>query len=369
MTASPTSGLYPAPPAAPHHAGPVHRISRLRAYAEFMLAVIYFLLAWKVAQRITGLTIQDAFVPLVNRALLAVLLVLGYAVLGFVLDRQYSPIAAQGWPLRSGWLREAGLGLATGWGLAVACVIPLAVFGGIAIRLITGSAAWGWLLADLAFFALAALVEEVAYRGYGFQRFAQALGGMSAALCFSIFYAIIGILQQGWTTASVSVSFVFGILLSTAYLRTRALWLSWGINFAWKASRAVLFGLAIAGDNSHSPIVQGDPMGPFWVTGGGFGQEGSWLTFIILAAALPVVYSLTRDLDFKHNAPVIISGGIAVDLDDAARRQHEAAMGSAEPAPTALVQIQPVASAPALDDAPVAPEIAPANPPAGEHNF
>jgi hypothetical protein len=105
------------------------------------------------------------------------------------------------------------------------------------------------------------------------------------------------------------------LLLSTAYLRTRALWLSWGINFGWKASRALLFGLAISGDNSHSPVVQGNPMGPFWLTGGGYGLDGSWVAFILLLAALPVVYRLTRDLDYRWNAPVIVPAGIPVDLD------------------------------------------------------
>jgi hypothetical protein len=137
-----------------------------------------------------------------------------------------------------------------------------------------------------------------------------------------------------------------GLVLSAAYLRTRAIWLGWGINFGWKASRALLFGLAVNGVNSHSPVIQGDSMGPFWLTGGGFGMEGSWVTFILLIAALPVVFRITRELDFRYNAPVIVPGGIPVDLDAAARAQHEAAMGTAAPAAPALIQIGPVAPAP-----------------------
>jgi hypothetical protein len=60
--------------------------------------------------------------------------------------------------------------------------------------------------------------------------------------------------------------------------------------------------------------------------------------------AWPVVYRLTRDLNFRYNAPVIVPGGIPVDLDAAARAQHEAAMGSAEPAAPALIQILPAAA-------------------------
>ncbi len=323
---------------------PLARVGRLRAYLEFLVAILYFLLSREVARHAAAGFASDPWFPLLDQAVLAFFLVLGYAALGFVLDRQMSPIGAQGWPLRPGWPREAGLGLAFGWAVAVACVLPLTLFGGIAIRVATGSSAWGWLAADAAFFAMAALVEEVAFRGYGFQRFAQALGGMGAALCFAAFYAIFQALLPGSSSASVAVSVAFSLVLSSAYLRSRALWLSWGINFAWKASRALLFGLAISGDNSHSPIVQGDPMGPFWITGGGFGQEGSWVTFLILLAALPVVFRLTRDLDYKYNAPLIVPAGIPIDLDAAARRQHEAAMGPQEPAAPALVQILPVAN-------------------------
>jgi membrane protease YdiL (CAAX protease family) len=333
---------------------------RLRAYTEFIFAILYFLIAKLLAQHwVQGLRLEQGS-PLAEQAALALLLVIGYAAMGFVLDRQANPVAAQGWPLRSGWAGEAGLGLAIGWGLAVVCVLPLTVAGGIAIRLSGGASAWRWLAADAAFFALMAMAEEVAFRGYGFQRFASALGGMGAALTFATFYGILQAMQPGSSSASVCVSIAFGWLLSMAYLRTRALWLSWGLNFAWKASRALLFGLAVSGDNSHSPVVQGDPMGPFWITGGGFGLDGTWIPFLAMLAALPLVYRLTRDLDFRWNAPEIIPAGIPVDLDAAARRQHEAAMGPAEPAPPALVQILPVAapvnappnSAPAEDTLP-----------------
>jgi hypothetical protein len=234
--------------------------------------------------------------------------------------------------------------MAVGWALAVACVLPMLVGGGIAIVLILGPSAWGWLAVDAAFFGLLALAEEVAFRGYGFQRFAESVGSLGAVLGYAAFYAIVQGLVPGSSRSSVAVSIVLSLVLSTAYLRTRALWVSWGINFAWKASRALLFGLAISGVSSHSPVVQGNPMGPFWLTGGGFGLDGSWVAFVVLLAALPVVYRLTRDLDFRYNAPVIVPGGIPVDLDAAARRQHEAAMGAAEPAVPGLVQILPAAA-------------------------
>jgi hypothetical protein len=238
------------------------------------------------------------------------------------------------------------MGVAVGWALAVACVLPMVVGGGIAIVLVLGPSAWGWLMADAAFFALAAMAEEIAFRGYGFQRFERAVGPLGAALGFAAFYAIVQALLPGSNHASIAVSVMLSLVLSTAYLRSRALWVSWGINFGWKASRALVFGLAISGVSNHSPVVQGNPMGSFWLTGGGFGLDGSWVAFVALLIALPVVYRLTRELDYRYNAPVIVPGGIPVDLDAAGRRQHEAAMGPAAPAAPSLVQILPVATPP-----------------------
>lgn len=321
---------------------------RLRAYWQFLVAVVYFFFARSLAHHAALGLAADQWVPLVEQGILVFLLLMGYAALGFWLNQQLHPIAAQGLPRRKGWPREVGLGLATGWGLALVCVLLLAVGGGIAVSISTRASAWGWLVAETAFFALATLAEEIAFRGYAFQRFAHAVGPIGASIGFAAYYAILQSQVPGSSRTSVLVAVALGLVLSVAYLRTRGLWLSWGLNFGWKASRALLFGLAVNGLNSHSPVVQGDPMGPFWLTGGGFGVEGSWVTFIILLAALPVVFRITRDLDFLYNAPVIVPGGIPVDLDAAARTQHEAAMGAAEPAAPALVQIGLGAGAPAV---------------------
>jgi hypothetical protein len=179
------------------------------------------------------------------------------------------------------------------------------------------------------------------------------VGPLGAALGYAVFYAIVQALVPGSSYVSIMVSAVFSLLLSAAYLRTHALWVSWGINFGWKASRALLFGLAVSGVGSHSPVVQGNPMGPFWLTGGGFGLDGSWVAFVVLLAALPVVYRLTRELNCRYNAPGIAPPAAAVD---------RSAMAS-QPV-TAIRQAEPVdepAVPPPADAEPI-----PANPPSRE---
>lgn len=320
--------------------------TRMRSYLEFLCAVIYYFLVRGFAQHTADAWTSAVWSPIIGQGLTLFLLLAGFAIFGYMLDGQRRPIREQGLPARQGWYREAGLGLAIGWGAAVVCVLPLAFVGGIAIVLRTDSTSWGWLFSDTLYFILAAMAEEVAFRGYGFQRFIESVGPVGASLGFAAFYALVQGVRPGASFTSVTVAIVFSLVLSLAYLRTRALWVSWGINFAWKASRAIVFGLAVNGVNSHSSIIEGNPMGPFWLTGGGYGMEGSWVTLLVMLALVFVVYRTTRDLDFEYNAPVLAPGGIPVDLDAASRRQHEAAMGTAEPATPGLVQIQPATSSP-----------------------
>ncbi len=317
--------------------------NRLRSYGQFVTGVLWFFVADIVARHSAMGLVSDSWEPLTEQAVLVFLLMSGYGLLGVWFSHQSAPISEQGLPLRKGWLRESGIGLAVGWSVALVCVIPMALAGGIAILIFTERSAWVWLAADTAFFLLLALGEEIAFRGYAFQRFEEVVGSLGAALGFATYYGIVESMLPGSSRASIAVAIMLGLLLSTVYLRTRALWMSWGLNFGWKASRAIIFGLAVEGMNNHSPVVQGNPMGQFWVTGGGFGLDGSWISFFALLAALPLVFRITRDLEFRYNAPKIVPAGVPVDLEAAGRAQHEAAMGQSAPA---LVQI---AAAPSAD--------------------
>ena len=322
--------------------GSVGGVSRLRELLRLILALIYFFVAWHFASLGAAGLANERWLPLLQSAMLAFLLLIGYAGFGIVFDRQQEPLVEQGLPRRTGFLGEVGLGLAFGWTLALVAVLPLVIFGGIVIRLHLGATDWLALIADAAFFFYATLVEELVFRGYPFQKLINAIGPLNAALLFAALYTAIQATTPGSSVISTAVSALFSLLLSMAYLRTRGLWVSWGLNFAWKASRALLFGLAIAGVNTHSPVVVGDPMGPFRLTGGGYGLDGSWTALILLLIAIPVLYRLTRELDFLHNAPIIIPGGVPVELGAVAQHQHDSAMSTVAPAGATLVQIAPV---------------------------
>jgi uncharacterized protein len=339
----------------------MNHFARLRALGWFLLAVFYFLFAKMIAERAAnGLSSGDWF-ELINRSLLLFLLVVGYAAMGYIGQRQKQPIKAMGLDARPGWRREFALGAALGWGGMVACVLPIALIGGLVVTFFTSGQQFGLVFLDLAILAVASLAEEVAFRGYPFQRLIDATNPTVATLAVSLLFGIIHLNNPGASLGSTLVTVFAGLVLSIAWLRTRALWVGWGFHFAWNASMGILFGLPISGITSFSPVIASNTVGPFWITGGDYGPEGGLIAVVVLLVLLFVLFSATRDLKHRYAQPVIVSGGMPVDLDAIARRQHQEAMGEAAPAAPALVQIAGI-SAPGGEVLPPAQTAVPAAP-------
>lgn len=292
-----------------------------------------------------GLSSGDWYLP-VNSLVLLFLLLIGYAGMGYAAQQQREPLKAMGLVRREGWTREVALGAALGWGGVVACVLPTALLGGLIITFWTERQQFFLLFLNLVTLAVSAMAEEVAFRGYPFQRLIDAIGPTLATLVMSVLFAVMHLFNTNATAASTLVTILAGWLLSIAYLRTRALWVPWGFHFAWNASMGILFGLPVSGLTIFNPVISSNARGPIWLTGGGYGPEGSAIAVIVLLGMMVLVVKYTRDYAHKYAQPVIVPGGIPVDVDAMARRQHEAVMGAAVPAEPRLVQIATNGSGP-----------------------
>ena len=341
-------------------------LERLRALGWFLMASAWFLFCDLVAFRsASGLSSGDWQEPL-YRIFLLFLLVLGYWVLSRLGQRRLAPSAATGLALRPGWGREWRLGAALGWAGVIACVLPIALTGGLVVTVFTSAHQYFVVVLQLIALAAGTLAIEVAFRGYAFQRLNEAMGPWLGTLFMAVVYAIWRTHGSPATTAAALVSFLLGWVLALAALRTRALWVGWGFHFAWVASMGMLFGLPVSGSMSYSPIIAANSIGPAWITGDGQGPEGSAFAVLVTFLLLFAMARVTEDLKYKYGFPPIVPGGVPVDLDAAARAQHEAAEAS-PPAEPQLVQILPAQSvaplpAPPLPEAPAdsSPESHPA---------
>jgi hypothetical protein len=127
------------------------------------------------------------------------------------------------------------------------------------------------------------------------------------------------------------------LLLAMAYLRTNALWVGWGLHFAYRAVAAILLGLPIAGHGEFGSLADTFTTGPRWLSGGAFGLDAAYLTIPVLLVGLSVLYTATREYAWAFTHPLILPAGYAVEVAPPAA--HVAMEKAAAPSP--LVQILP----------------------------
>ena len=98
---------------------------RVRAFGYVIIAGIYFYIAQSISVHAANGLASGVWAPLVERSILLFLLVVGFAAMGRVFNRQRQPIRDMGLVFRPGWQREFGLGAALGWGMLLASILPL----------------------------------------------------------------------------------------------------------------------------------------------------------------------------------------------------------------------------------------------------
>ena len=324
---------------------PLTAAERVRAFGYVVIAAIYYYFAQIITVHATNGLVSGVLAPLAERAILLFLLVVGYAVMGRLFSRQSNPVRSMGLDFRTGWRGEFALGTAMGWGMLIVAILPLVLTGGLIVNFWAIPRQFGLLLVDLVMLAVAALAEEVAFRGYPFQRLVDAMGPGMATILASLVFAGLHIFNPAADRVSFWVTMLAGWLLSVAYLRTRALWVCWGWHFSWNASMCLLFGLPISGITQFSPVVQSNTIGPKWMTGGIYGPEASTWTALVLFAGIFVVHRALRKYAYLYTQPVIVPAGIPVDLDamSSVLAPHHAAAPLPAPAGSTLVQITPLA--------------------------
>ncbi len=319
---------------------------RVRAFGYVVIAGIFFYFAQNVAAHAANGFAGGVWAPLLYRGMFLFLLLVGWSAMGRVFNHQRHPLREMGLAFRPGWKREFGLGAAMGWGMLLVSILPMVLTGGLIVTFWAVPRQFGILCIDAAMLAVAALAEEVVFRGYPFQRLIQAMGPTLATIVSSVVFAGLHLFNPNASRASFFVTILASWLLSVAYLRTRALWVCWGWHFAWNASMCLLFGLPISGLTEYSPVIQSNTVGPLWITGGEYGPEASTVTAFVLLAGLFVVYRATRKYAYLYNQPVIVAAGIPVDLDGMSSKlaPHHPVDPPVAPAGATLVQILPAAS-------------------------
>ena len=290
----------------------------------------------RAATGLLGSLAGGAFVPLLSAIFLLFLVILGFLAAD-MLRWQRSPVRGLlALPKRGTATREWLLGAAIGWGIVVLAVLPLVLRRALYVQTWVAPQAFLAALIALTTVVVTTLTTEAVFRGYAFRRLESAIGPNRATVLLSAAYAVIVSFSQGSITALL-IAFLFALLLTSAWRRTHALWLGWGLHFAWNAALGVLFGLPLFGGTELSNVVQAQAQGPAGLTGRGLGPIAAPWTVLVLLGAIAFLIWVTRDLAWAYTHPPIVAAGYAVTVAPPAA--HTAMETAAAPPP--LVQILP----------------------------
>ena len=290
-----------------------------------------------------GLTLRfdlGDFRPLVENLVLLFLVVVGLALLGAI-ERRRNPLRVTlGLPRRATSRLEWATGAAIGWGLAVACILPMALAGTLRVYFWKTPHMGQMLLLSLPTLAVATLAKDIGIHGYAFRSLIAAIGPTRATILMAVLSAVYITFNPASSSIAIAVSVLLSMLISLCWIRTHALWLLWGLHFASVASTAVLFGLPLGGLTTFSTVVETHAIGPAWLTGGDFGPGAAVLTILFVLGAIAVLVRATDDFAWEYTRPPIIAAGYDVTILPPAA--HLAMEQEAAVRPASLVQILPV---------------------------
>jgi len=204
-------------------------------------------------------------------------------------------LAAQGLPLISGSLKQAATGCMLGAFLVITAVVPIAISGSLALRFTFNRHVLPRIGLVLFVLLVGSLAEELMFRGYPFQRLVEAIGPVRAIAVFSVLFALLHWWNPGASVWGLINTVLIGIVLAIAYLGSRALWMPWGLHFAWNTTMGLVLGLPVSGIRIFNVAIHATASGPKWLTGGSYGIEASALGTLVVLLGLALILWVPLD--------------------------------------------------------------------------
>jgi membrane protease YdiL (CAAX protease family) len=204
------------------------------------------------------------------------------------------PLSSVGLRLDRRWVRQLAWGCGIGFAAMALAAGLLVALGGVRFGLDPARSLSGMAFGVYLFLSVA-LLEELLFRGFLFQRLVAGLGAWPAQFVLAALFALAHWGNPGmegatkiWATIDIALAAVF---LGLAYLRTRSLALPIGLHLGWNWTQGYLFGFGVSGVDLTGwlhPVFQRMPT---WITGGKFGPEGSLIGVVVDLVTLAVIWN------------------------------------------------------------------------------
>ncbi|MGI5500208.1 lysostaphin resistance A-like protein [Lentzea sp. CA-135723] len=188
------------------------------------------------------------------------------------------------WQIAPGAL---GRGVLIGFLMFGLVIVNIAFLGGYEVR---GFGSLTGALALLGFMAVAAVTEELMFRGLLFRHVERRFGTWISLTLSGVLFGLAHFFNPNatlWTSLAIAVE--AGFMLAAAYAATRNLWVPIGVHFAWNFAQGGVFSTSVSGQDAPKGLLDGVTSGPSIVSGGAFGPEASVYS-VVFGVALTAVF-------------------------------------------------------------------------------
>ncbi len=201
--------------------------------------------------------------------------------------RGWSTWGTLGWA-STGIPQDFGFGIAAGAVMAFGALGIVFAVGGAEIYL-SGESFGGYLRGAApvgAVLAVAALGEELVFRGYPLARLARSLGRGGASLALALVFASAHLWNPDVSAFGLANVALASLVLSAAFFGPGGLPTAWGVHLAWNGTFALVVDAPVSGIRFDVPSVEYEDGIHEWITGGAFGPEGGVATTVVMTVAL-----------------------------------------------------------------------------------
>jgi membrane protease YdiL (CAAX protease family) len=267
----------------------------LRAGWKFVLYVVFFLAFWiatglMLSFFVARIEIPDSQFVLAAIALNQIALFVPAIAAMWMTVRfaDHRLFRAFGIGFVPGWRRRLLLGFLIAAGMLSAVMAGCYMFGYVSIHWTAGQVPASTLAATFGIIIIAALNEELVFRGFPLQIMMEAVGKWPGIILLSGLFGALHVSNPNASVVGIVNTIVAGILLSLAYVKTRSLWFPYAIHVGWNAGLGFIFGFRLSGLDIASLWTTGIA-GSETILGGDYGPEGGLLATFIFAASAVLV--------------------------------------------------------------------------------
>jgi len=297
----------------------INRYGRVRSgwrFAVFLIALFTLLgvLGGIIGAIISYVPIGFSENSLLTFALPFIILLVAAVFAGWLCGRflEGLPFRALGCWFTRNWLKDLALGLVFGASAMGVAALITVIFGATSFQFNQAAGQSAILLTlavSLGIFIVGAASEEALFRGYILQTFVRANLAWLAIALTSLFFAAGHLTNPGANYISIINTVLAGVWFSVAYLKTRTLWLAFGLHLAWNWVQGAVLGLPVSGitELTTAPLLLPSSNGSAILTGGDYGIEGgiactiAVIIFTLLIWFLPIFKPTEEMLNLTDN--------------------------------------------------------------------